>query len=41
FIERYVICPICGRPDTKLVKVKRTLMQKCMACGAETPVPKV
>ncbi len=41
FIERYVLCPICGRPDTKLVKVKRTLVLKCLACGAETPVPKV
>ncbi|HDI85894.1 MAG: translation initiation factor IF-2 subunit beta [Thermoproteota archaeon] len=41
FIDRYVICPLCKRPDTKLIKVKKALILKCEACGAETPVPKV
>lgn len=34
FIEKYVICSECGRPDTKLKKEKKHLLKKCQACGA-------
>ncbi len=39
FTKQYVICPTCGRPDTKLEKLKsRAWILVCEACGAETPV---
>ncbi|MDY6769322.1 MAG: translation initiation factor IF-2 subunit beta, partial [Candidatus Nanohaloarchaea archaeon] len=38
YAERYVICPECGRPDTKLGKEKGVELQKCEACGARTPL---
>ena len=41
FANTYVICPLCHRPDTELKKVRRSLVMKCKACGAETPVPKI
>ncbi|MCD6244449.1 MAG: translation initiation factor IF-2 subunit beta [Thermoproteota archaeon] len=41
FIRTYVICPHCGRPDTVIVKVRRAWILRCMACGAETPIPKI
>ena len=41
FIETYVICPLCKRPDTELRKMRRGLLLKCRACGAETPVPRI
>jgi translation initiation factor 2 subunit 2 len=41
FVNTYVICPVCHRPDTTLIRYKRSLILKCNACGAETPVPKI
>lgn len=38
FIASYVICPTCGRPDTKIIKKGRVWILKCEACGAEQPV---
>ena len=38
YIERYVLCRECDRPDTKLLKKNRTLILKCEACGALHPV---
>lgn len=34
----YVICSECRRPDTHLEKDGRTVVLKCMACGAHRPV---
>jgi translation initiation factor 2 subunit 2 len=34
YVETYVICQECTRPDTHLVKKDRTLMLRCDACGA-------
>jgi len=34
YVEEYVKCSECGRPDTKLVKAERVLMLQCDACGA-------
>lgn len=34
YLEEYVYCPECGRPDTKIVKEKGVEMLKCQACGA-------
>lgn len=38
YVETYVICGECGRPDTHLVKEDRTTVVKCDACGAHRPV---
>ena len=38
YVETYVICGECGRPDTHLVKEERTTVLKCDACGAHRPI---
>lgn len=40
YVEEYVICSECNRPDTELVKSGRILILKCAACGAHRPVKK-
>ena len=41
YVNRYVICPICKRPDTKLEKEGRIHILTCEACGARSPVPSI
>jgi translation initiation factor 2 subunit 2 len=36
--ESYVICPVCKRPDTKILKEKRLTFLVCNACGARSSV---
>lgn len=38
YAQEFVLCPECGKPDTKLIKEDRILEKKCMACGAKHPV---
>ncbi|MBM4248301.1 MAG: translation initiation factor IF-2 subunit beta [Euryarchaeota archaeon] len=38
FVEMYVLCQECTRPDTHLVKDGRTVILQCEACGAHRPV---
>ncbi len=38
YIENLVMCPICKRPDTKIVKEKRLSFLVCQACGARSSV---
>jgi translation initiation factor 2 subunit 2 len=38
YIDTYVICSECGRPDTRLVKEDRVAILECDACGARRPV---
>jgi translation initiation factor 2 subunit 2 len=39
FIDTFVKCPVCGKPDTSLIEKGRKIYYiKCHACGAETPV---
>ncbi|GBF36458.1 MAG TPA: translation initiation factor IF-2 subunit beta [Methanothermococcus okinawensis] len=38
FIEEYVLCEECGKPDTKIIKEGRLHFLKCMACGAIKPI---
>jgi len=38
YVEQYVICPVCRRPDTKIIKEKRLYFLECEACGARSPV---
>jgi len=38
YAEEFVICPICKRPDTKIVKEKRFSFLSCEACGAKSSI---
>lgn len=38
FVETFVLCTECGRPDTRLVKDGRTLVLECDACGGHRPL---
>ncbi len=38
YAKRFVICPICNRPDTKVEKEGRYLFLRCEACGARSSI---
>lgn len=38
YLQSHVICPVCKRPDTKIVKDKRLNFLECNACGARSSV---
>jgi len=38
YMESFVVCPVCKRPDTKIVKEKRLSFLICEACGAKSSV---
>jgi len=36
YMRDYVLCPVCGSPDTRVEKVKRLQFLLCEACGAKS-----
>jgi len=38
YVNEFVLCPECKKPDTKLEKDDRIIFIRCMACGAKHPV---
>jgi len=38
YIETFVICQECNRPDTDFSKRGRTLILDCQACGGKRPI---
>ncbi|MFW9805432.1 MAG: translation initiation factor IF-2 subunit beta [Candidatus Thorarchaeota archaeon] len=38
YIDSYVICPVCTRPDTEISKVSNAYYLVCSACGARTSI---
>lgn len=38
YSEKYVICPTCKAPDTKIEKVGMAVNLQCSACGTKTPL---
>jgi len=36
YMKDYVMCPVCGSPDTKIERVKRLSFLVCEACGAKS-----
>jgi translation initiation factor 2 subunit 2 len=38
YMAEYVICPVCGSPDTRLEKSNRLNFIVCEACGARSAV---
>ena len=41
YVEEFVLCHECGKPDTTLIKRERIQMLKCEACGARASVRSV
>lgn len=40
YMDEYVLCWECKKPDTHIVKMERVLALKCDACGATRPIMK-
>ncbi len=38
YIDSYVTCPVCTRPDTTIVKQGNAYYLQCSACGARTSI---
>jgi len=38
YVDRFVICKECGKPDTKLSKEGIVTFMRCQACGAKSAV---
>ena len=38
YVNIFVICPECKKPDTKLLKENKILLMKCLACGGKHTV---
>lgn len=38
YVQEFVRCPICGQPDTKIVREDRIHFMICEACGAKSPI---
>lgn len=38
YTDKYVICPVCKRPDTRIVREKRLWFLQCEACGARSSI---
>ena len=38
YVKNCVICPVCGGPDTRIVREERLRFLICEACGAKSPV---
>ena len=38
YVDSYVICPVCTRPDTEIVKESGVYLLVCSACGARTAI---
>jgi translation initiation factor 2 subunit 2 len=38
YIKDYVICPVCGSPDTRTEKIKKLGFMICEACGARSSI---
>ncbi len=38
YTQEFVLCPDCGKPDTKIIKEGGFSFMKCLACGAKHAV---
>ncbi|MGZ5510629.1 MAG: translation initiation factor IF-2, partial [Nitrososphaeraceae archaeon] len=38
YVKDYVICPVCGSPDTRTEKNKKLGFLLCEACGAKSSI---
>jgi translation initiation factor 2 subunit 2 len=38
YAKDFVICPVCGKPDTEITSEKGVKLKHCLACGAKSPI---
>jgi len=38
YVNDYVLCPECGKPDTRFISQNRVELMKCDACGSRSAV---
>jgi translation initiation factor 2 subunit 2 len=38
YATEYVLCPDCGKPDTKILKEGDISYMRCQACGSKRPI---
>jgi translation initiation factor 2 subunit 2 len=38
YVNEFVICKECGKPDTEIIKEGKQSMLHCLACGAKHPI---
>ena len=38
YAKEFVICPVCGKPDTEITSEKGIKSKHCLACGAISPI---
>ncbi|MDR3223866.1 MAG: translation initiation factor IF-2 subunit beta [Methanobrevibacter sp.] len=38
YIQKFIYCQECNRPDTQIIREGRIFILKCSACGAKSPL---
>ena len=38
YVNEFVLCPECKKPDTEIIAEKGIKFKHCLACGAKTPI---
>jgi translation initiation factor 2 subunit 2 len=38
YVQEFVLCPECKKPDTEIISEKGIKFKHCLACGAKTPI---
>lgn len=38
YAHEFVLCPVCGKPDSQIISEGEFSFLKCMACGKKAPV---
>ena len=38
YAKEFVVCPVCGKPDTEMISEKGVKFKNCLACGAKSPI---
>lgn len=41
YLEEFVVCPLCRKPDTQLIKIHDIPYLKCLVCGQQRVVKKI
>ena len=41
YVEKYVLCKECGKPDTEIQKEGNFTFVRCLACGAKHSISKI
>jgi len=41
YVEKYVLCKECGKPDTEIIKEGSFTFVHCLACGAKHSISKL